>query len=51
LSKVLEANVHIPLVYAAIALGTAAVIGISAGFYPAYLAARMPPVEAMRSET
>jgi putative ABC transport system permease protein len=51
LSKVLGANVHIPLVYAAIALGTAAVIGISAGFYPAYLAARMPPVEAMRSET
>jgi putative ABC transport system permease protein len=51
LSKVLDANVHIPLFYAAIALGTAAVIGIGAGFYPAYLASRMPPVDAMRSET
>jgi putative ABC transport system permease protein len=50
LSNVLDAPVHIPLAYATIALGTAAVIGISAGFYPAYLAARMPPVEAMRSE-
>ena len=51
LSKALDTNVHIPIVYAAIALGTAAVIGIGAGFYPAYLAARMSPVEAMRSET
>jgi ABC-type antimicrobial peptide transport system permease subunit len=29
----------------------AAVIGISAGLYPAYLASRMQPVEALRAET
>jgi putative ABC transport system permease protein len=51
LSSALDAKVSIPFIYAAIALGTAALIGVGAGFYPAYLAARMPPVEAMRSET
>ncbi len=51
LSRALDANVSIPFAYAAIAMGTAAIIGIGAGFYPAYYAARMPPVEALRSES
>jgi putative ABC transport system permease protein len=50
LSEALDTKVHIPFVYAWMALGTAAFIGIGAGLYPAYLASRMPPIEAMRSE-
>jgi putative ABC transport system permease protein len=51
LSEALDTNVTIPFVYAFMALCTTAVIGVGAGFYPAYLASRMPPIEAMRSET
>lgn len=51
LSGALDTTVDIPFAYAAIAIATAAVIGIGAGLYPAYVAARMSPVEAMRSET
>ncbi len=51
LSGAFGSSVGIPLGYALMALGVAAVIGIGAGFYPAYIASRMPPVEALRSET
>jgi putative ABC transport system permease protein len=45
------APVGLPLAYGLLALAVAAVIGISAGLYPAYLASRMQPVEALRAET
>jgi putative ABC transport system permease protein len=37
--------------YVIMALAVAASIGIGAGIFPAYLASRMPPVEALGSET
>lgn len=36
--------------YAALALGVSTLIGCGAGFYPAWIASRMPPVEALRYE-
>jgi ABC-type antimicrobial peptide transport system permease subunit len=33
------------------ALGVSAFIGCSAGFFPAWIASRMTPVEALRYET
>jgi putative ABC transport system permease protein len=51
LGQALDADVSIPFRYAAVALGTAAIIGMSAGLYPAHLASRLTPVEAMRSES
>ena len=51
LSRTFATGVDIPMSYALMALGTAILIGLSAGFYPAYLASRMPPVEALRYET
>ncbi len=43
-------KVHIQFGYALMALAVSATIGISAGIFPAYLASRMPPVEALGSE-
>jgi putative ABC transport system permease protein len=51
LSAAFSTSVGLPLTYGLLALAVAAVIGISAGLYPAYLASRMPPVEALRAET
>jgi putative ABC transport system permease protein len=51
LSEAFGTSVVIPLTYALMAIGVATAIGICAGFYPAYVASRMPPVEALRSET
>jgi len=51
LSRAFEAPVTIPPGYAFMALGLSAAIGLGAGYYPARLAARMPPVEALRAET
>ncbi|MBN1570555.1 MAG: ABC transporter permease [Acidobacteria bacterium] len=51
LSRSFDAVVSISPFYAFMALGLTAVIGIGAGFFPAYLASRMPPVEALRHET
>jgi putative ABC transport system permease protein len=51
LSEAFGSSVGIPLGYALMALGLAAVIGIGAGFYPAYIASRMSPIEALRAET
>jgi putative ABC transport system permease protein len=51
LSQAFGVVVQIPFRYAMMAMGVAAVIGISAGLFPAYIASRMPPVEALRSES
>jgi putative ABC transport system permease protein len=50
LGQALDTQVSIPPAYAWMALAVAASIGIGAGLYPAYLASRMSPIEAMRSE-
>jgi putative ABC transport system permease protein len=51
LSRAFDASVSISSSYVFMALSIAAGIGIGAGFFPAYLASRMPPVEALRYET
>ncbi len=51
LSRAFDTSVYIPQSYALTALGTAIIIGLDAGIYPAYLASRMAPVEALRYET
>jgi putative ABC transport system permease protein len=51
LSQAFGSPIRIPLGYAAMALSVAAIIGIGAGLFPAYIASRMPPVEALRSES
>jgi putative ABC transport system permease protein len=50
LSRAFDSAIRISPGYVLMALGIAAVIGISAGLFPAYLASRMPPVEAIRHE-
>ena len=50
LSRAFDSVIRISPGYVLMALGIAAVIGISAGLFPAYLASRMPPVEAIRHE-
>lgn len=51
LSGIFGAAVPISRGYALLALGISTGIGISAGFFPAWLASRMPPIEALRYET
>jgi putative ABC transport system permease protein len=51
LSGVFGSSVRIPFSYAMMALSLAAIIGIGAGLFPAYIASRMPPIEALRSES
>jgi putative ABC transport system permease protein len=51
LSGVIGSPVSLPLIYAVLAVSVSAAIGITAGLYPAYLASRMQPIEALRSET
>jgi putative ABC transport system permease protein len=51
LSDVFESPVKVSISYALMALSVAAVIGLSAGLFPAYIASRMPPIEALRSES
>jgi len=51
LSGILDTQVGIPLLYAAMSMGVSTAIGIGAGLYPAYTATRVPPVEALRAET
>ena len=51
LSGAFGSSVGIPFGYAMMAISVAAIIGIGAGFYPAYVASRKAPVEALRSET
>jgi putative ABC transport system permease protein len=50
LSEAFGSGIRISPTYVALALGIAAVLGIGAGFFPAYVASRMPPVEALRYE-
>jgi putative ABC transport system permease protein len=50
LSHAFGSGIRISPTYVALALGIAAAVGISAGLFPAYLASRMPPVEALRYE-
>jgi putative ABC transport system permease protein len=51
LRQALGSAISISPVYAILALGVAAAVGISAGFFPAFVASRMPPVEALRHES
>ena len=51
LSAVFGSSVRIPFSYALMALSIAAIIGIGAGLFPAYIASRMSPIEALRSES
>ena len=51
LSRIFDARIHISLSYALLAISISAIIGFGAGFFPAWLASRMPPVEALRYET
>jgi putative ABC transport system permease protein len=51
LTGVFGSSVRIPFSYAMMALSIAAIIGIGAGIFPAYIASRMPPIEALRSES
>jgi putative ABC transport system permease protein len=51
LSRALDTAVGMPLTYVLLAICLAVVVGLAAGLYPAYLASRMQPVEALRSET
>ena len=50
LSNAFGSTVGIQMDYVLIALAVAATIGIVAGLFPAYVASRMPPVEALGSE-
>jgi putative ABC transport system permease protein len=51
LRQALASAISISPAYAFMALGVAAAVGVSAGFFPAYVASRMPPVEALRHES
>jgi putative ABC transport system permease protein len=51
LARAFDTAIIISPRYVFMALGITTAIGISAGFFPAYLASRMPPVEALRYET
>ncbi len=51
MSQALGAAVDVPLAYVLLAVCLAVAVGLTAGLYPAYLASRMQPVEALRAET
>jgi putative ABC transport system permease protein len=51
LGQLFDDNVRISFGSMFLALSITTAIGIGAGFFPAYLASRMPPVEALRYET
>jgi putative ABC transport system permease protein len=51
LDETFGSKVTIQAEYVLMALAVAGIIGIGAGIFPAYLASRMPPVEALSSET
>jgi putative ABC transport system permease protein len=51
LGRVFDAGVHISFGTVVLALALTASIGIGAGLFPAFVASRMPPVEALRYET
>lgn len=51
LGSAFNASVQISTSYALMALGISASIGCSAGFFPAWIASRMTPIEALRYET
>jgi putative ABC transport system permease protein len=50
LAMMLKASVVFPWDWAAIGLGVCSVIGVGFGFYPAYKAAQLDPIEALRYE-
>lgn len=51
LSEAIGLDVGLSMRHVLMALGIAAAVGAGAGFFPAYRASRMPPVEALRHET
>jgi len=51
LGRIFGTPVGLHLGYVLLAIGVAAAVGLAAGLYPAYLASRMQPVEALRAET
>jgi putative ABC transport system permease protein len=50
LSRAFDSGIGISENYVLLALGIAAAVGMGAGFFPAFVASRMPPVEALRHE-
>jgi putative ABC transport system permease protein len=51
LSRAFGTPVSIPTSYLVLAVAVSAVTGLGAGLYPAYVASKMPPTEALRAET
>ena len=50
LSRAFDSDISISVTYALLALGIATGVGTGAGFFPAFVASRLPPVEALRYE-
>ena len=50
LARVFEINMQITAGYVLLALAVSSIVGITSGWYPASRAARLDPVEALRSE-
>jgi len=50
LSRAFDSGISISPSYVILALSIAAAVGVGAGFFPALIASRMPPIEALRYE-
>jgi putative ABC transport system permease protein len=50
LGRVFELSLHITAAYVALSLGVSGVTGVVSGWYPAWRAAKLDPVVALRAE-